>query len=74
MFAENVNNQANSGGSTRTRFLNNNNDSVADDDDGANTSNLSLEDLATLLRGSADILENNAPRLSNIVNQAGQQG
>ena len=72
MFAENVNNQANSGGSTRTRFLNNN-DSVADDD-GANTSNLSLEDLATLLRGSADILENNAPRLSNIVNQAGQQG
>ena len=72
MFAENVNNQANSGGTTRTRFLNNN-DSVADDD-GANTSNLSLEDLATLLRGSADILENNAPRLSNIVNQAGQQG
>ena len=36
--------------------------------------NITLADLATLLRGSADILENNAPRLNNIVNQAGQQG
>ena len=35
---------------------------------------MSLTDLATLLRGSANILENNAPRLNNIVSQAGQQG
>ena len=39
-----------------------------------NTNNMTLGDLATLLRGSANILENNAPRLNNIVNQAGQQG
>ena len=41
---------------------------------GDNNNNITLADLATLLRGSADILENNAPRLNNIVNQAGQQG
>ena len=75
IFAENVNNQAavGDGGSTRTRFLTNDNiNNVVEDD--ANTSNLSLDDLATLLRGSADILQNNAPRLSTIVNQASQQG
>ena len=75
IFVENVNNQANSGaGSTRTRLLNNN-DTINNNVEDANVnSNLSLEDVATLLRGSADILQNNAPRLSNIVNQASQQG
>ena len=43
-------------------------------DDNNNNNNITLADLATLLRGSANILENNAPRLNNIVNQAGQQG
>ena len=74
IFTENVNNQAaiGAGGSTRTRFLNNDNINNVEDD--ANNNNLTLDDLATLLRGSADILQNNAPRLSNIVNQASQQG
>ena len=74
IFAENVNNQAaiGAGSSTRTRFLNNDNINNIEDD--ANNNNLSLDDIATLLRGSADILQNNAPRLSNIVNQASQQG
>ena len=60
----------NSQHSTRTRGIqgdvNNNNNN--------NNNNLTLSDIATLLRGSATILENNAPRLNNIVNQAGQQG
>lgn len=79
IFAENVNNQAaiGAGGSTRTRFLSNDNiNNVENEADAGinNNNNLSLDDLATLLRGSADILQNNAPRLSNIVNQASQQG
>ena len=79
IFAENVNNQAaiGAGGSTRTRFLSNDNINNVENeaDAGINNNNdLSLDDLATLLRGSADILQNNAPRLSNIVNQASQQG
>ena len=75
IIAENVNSNAEHG-ATRTRFLSNNDDSInnVDGAGSANVSNLSFDDLATLLRGSADILENNAPRLSNIVNQAGQQG
>ena len=75
IFTENVNNQQaaiGAGGSTRTRLLNNDNINNVEDD--ANNNNLTLDDLATLLRGSADILQNNAPRLSNIVNQASQQG
>ena len=79
IFAENVNNQAaiGAGGSTRTRFLSNDNINNVENEAEAginNNNNLSLDDLATLLRGSADILQNNAPRLSNIVNQASQQG
>ena len=79
IFAENVNNQAaiGAGGSTRTRFLSNDNiNNVENEADAGinNNNNLSLDDLATLLRGSADILQNNAPRLSNIINQASQQG
>ena len=42
--------------------------------DNNNNRTLTVTDLTTLLRGSANILENNAPRLNNIVNQAGQQG
>ena len=51
-----------------TSFSSNNNSNSQ------NTNNMTLGDLATLLRGSANILENNAPRLNKIVNQAGQQG
>ena len=54
-----------------TRFSGNNNNNNNNDE---NINNITLTDLATLLRGSANILENNAPRLNNIVNQAGQQG
>ena len=49
-----------------TRFSGDNNNN--------NNRTLTVTDLTTLLRGSANILENNAPRLNNIVNQAGQQG
>ena len=49
-----------------TRFSGDNNNN--------NNRTMTLTDLTTLLRGSANILENNAPRLNNIVNQAGQQG
>ena len=38
------------------------------------SSSLTFSDLATLLRGGADILETNAPRLTSIVQEAGQQG
>ena len=55
----------NSQQSTRFSGDNNNNN---------NNRTLTVTDLTTLLRGSANILENNAPRLNNIVNQAGQQG
>ena len=54
-----------------TRFSGNNNN--FNNNEQSNTNNMTLGDLATLLRGSANILENNAPRLNNIVNQASQQ-
>ena len=56
-----------------TRFSGNNNFNNNFNNE-QNINNMTLGDLATLLRGSANILENNAPRLNNIVNQAGQQG
>ena len=56
-----------------TRFSGNNNFNNNFNNE-QNINNMTLGDLATLLRGSANILENNAPRLNKIVNQAGQQG
>ena len=56
-----------------TRFSGNNNNNNNNNEE-ENINNVTLTDLATLLRGSANILENNAPRLNNIVTQAGQQG
>merc|ERR1712172_370339 len=55
-----------------TRLLGNNNNNFNNNNINFNneqkTNNMTLGDLATLLRGSANILENNAPRLNNIVN------
>ena len=62
-----ITDSVNSQHSTRTR-------GIQGDVNNNNNNNLTLSDIATLLRGSANILENNAPRLNNIVNQAGQQG
>eukprot|EP00092_Neocalanus_flemingeri_P100052 GFUD01127731.1.p1 GENE.GFUD01127731.1~~GFUD01127731.1.p1 ORF type:complete len:176 (+),score=35.21 GFUD01127731.1:37-528(+) len=64
---DNVSSQS-EGARTRTRGFSNTNGSQNGE------SGLTLEDIGNLLRGSANILDNNAPRLRGIANQAGLQG
>ena len=68
MVADNVSSQGNSGGQLRNN--------VNSEQDGGleNTSSLSLGDLASLIRGGADILEGNSPRIVALVNKANQLG
>ena len=67
MVAENVNSQGNDG-ELRNGLQTNINSGRAEN------SSLSLEDLTSLIRGSADILEGNSPRFVALVNQANQLG
>ena len=72
MVADNVSSQGNDGqlrGGLRNSV---NSEQDASLDPG--TSSLSLGDLASLIRGGADILEGNSPRLVALVNRANQLG
>ena len=72
MASDNVSSQGSSDGQLRGGLRNNVNseqDQVLE-----NTSGLSLGDLASLIRGSADILEANSPRIVALVNKANQLG
>ena len=71
MVADNVSSQGNDG-QLRGGLRNNVNSEQDVSDPG--TSSLSLGDLASLLRGGADILEGNSPRLVALVNRANQLG
>ena len=70
MVADNVSSQGNDG-QLRGGLRNNVNPGVSSD---PGTSSLSLGDLASLLRGGADILEGNSPRLVALANRANQLG
>ena len=73
MVADNVSSQGNNG--QLRGGLRNNVNSVQDvSPDTGTSSSLSLGDLTSLLRGGADILESNSPRLVALANRANQLG
>ena len=75
MVADNVSSQGNNG--QLRGGLRNNVNSVQDsspDSGTTSSSSLSLGDLTSLLRGGADILESNSPRLVALANRANQLG